>query len=117
MPYLDATQLRARLPMNGEGISDPQVQEAIDAAVEYVSTRTGDEAGDSALARNAAATLAHADLLDIVFPRDATDRDNGSLAMRQNAERALTAYLDARRDTDQDGQPDVPPAYVTALEY
>lgn len=107
--------------MNGEGISDEQVQEALDAAVEYAVSRTGDAEGESALVRNAAATLAHADLLDIVFPRDATSsaEDNGSLAMRQNANRAISAYLEARADKDQDGAPDVqtPPAgYVTTLE-
>jgi len=119
MAYITAARLRDRLPLDGEGVSDEQVQEAIDAAVDYVAALTGDESGESALARQAAASLAHADLLDVVFPRDARDDTAQAVILRENAQRALAAYAEANPKPPEPEKPltATPPGYVTELRY
>ncbi len=93
--YLPVEELRARLPLDGEGISDDELSEAIGAARDYVVSLTGDVSGVSAVTRNAVAKLAHADALDIVFPRDVRSTDAASVILRQNAEAILKRHLDA----------------------
>lgn len=117
MPYITEPELRDRLPLDGQGVSTEQVEEAIQAAVEYVSTVTGDESGDSALARQAAASYAHADLLDIVFPRDARERDSESTTLRRNAERALAGFARAHPESDDDHSKDEIPDGYSGVMY
>lgn len=118
MTYITPADLRSRLPLDGEGVSDLQLLEAVEAAVEYVAAITGDTVGEGAVARNAAAKLAHADALDIVYPRDARSTNAESVILRQNAESLLSRYLVATKDTDGDiSTTDVPDGYVSTLEY
>jgi hypothetical protein len=102
MAYITAPELRERLPLDGEGISNSEIDEAIASAVEYVVELTNDANGDSAVSKNAVAKFAHADVLDLVFPRDARDRDSASVIMRENAELILSRYLEAKADPDDD---------------
>lgn len=114
MAYITKPEIRPRLPKEGAGISDGQIEEAIASAVAYVSARTGDSTGDNALAKSAASKLAQADLLDLVFARDTRysqrDLDSPSEQLRQSAERDLTMFDRANPQVVQ--FPDMPPAYV-----
>ena len=118
MAYITAVELLDRLPLNGRGVSTAQVQEALESAVEEVAAVTGDTTGKGANARKAVANYAHADLLDIVFPRDARERDSESTVLRQNAERALAAHARAHPDPAPDlSRDEVPDGYSGAMSW
>lgn len=102
-PFISEPELRGRLPLDGEGLSDSEVQEAIDAAVEEIVGQTGDTTGESAIVRGAVINLAMADLFDTkIYPQDARRPGTESSALRQSVDRALTAYLKIKTDVDQD---------------
>jgi hypothetical protein len=100
MAYITTEELKTRLPLDGEGVSDDEIDEAIASAVEYVAALTGDTDGEGAVARAAVAQLAHADVLDIIYPRDARSTDAQSVIMRQNVESMLKRYFEALADDD-----------------
>ncbi len=102
MAYIDAESLRNRLPREGQGITDEEVQEAIDSAIEEVSGVTDDSTGESALTRQAVASLAQADCLDIIFPRDARTPEAEQGVLRLSAERKLLRFLDNKRNKEGD---------------
>ena len=119
MPYIDTETLRKRLPQEGSGIEDEEIDLAIEAAVERVAGLTGDTSGASALTRSAAADIAEAKILDIIMPRDARDRESSQSVLRQAAADAIASYLDIERNKkgDQDVRwSDVPPITITAVE-
>ncbi|MDP9439802.1 MAG: hypothetical protein M3P49_13855 [Actinomycetota bacterium] len=118
MAYITGPELLERLPQNGRGISPAQVKEALESAIEEVAALTGDTAGAGANARKAVANYAHADLLDIVFPRDARERDSESTVLRQNAERALAAHARAHPDPAPDlSRDEVPDGYSGVMSW
>lgn len=111
MAYISAVELRTRLPVDGQGISDSEIGEALASAIEYVAELTGDVEGASAVSRGAAADFAHADLLDIIYPRDARSTNAASVILRQNAEALLSRYLKAKADNDNN------PTTVPSVAY
>lgn len=113
MPFISADELRIRLPRDGEGISDAEIQEAIDAAVAYVVVLTDDPAGSDGVAREAVADMAFGKIMDLVFPRDAREPVSVGTRMRQDAIKNLNAYLKAKAESDSDpSTPNVPVIYV-----
>ncbi len=118
MPYITATELAGRLPLDGDGVSVPQIQGAIDSAVEEVAGLTNDPDGTSALARQAVVNLAMAELFDtVIYPGDARRPGSESSALRTSASRALAAFEKIKLDVDKDFQPDVPPGYVGVMNF
>lgn len=114
--WITADELRNRLPLSGEGVTDSEIEQAIEAAVEYVEAMGGEGAVGSALCRAAVSDYAHASCLDIIFPRDARDRDSGAVTLRENAAAALFRYREIREakdsGTEPDGVPDITVGYM-----
>ena len=118
MAFITAEQLHGRLPLDGDGVSLDQVQEAIDSAVEEVAGITFDTDGTSALARQAVVNLALAELFDtVIYPGDARRPGSESSALRASATRALAAFEKIKADADKDGRPDPPVAYVSYAPF
>ncbi len=117
MPYITLVQLKGRLPREGEGLSDDELNLFIESAVEKVKGLTGDEDGFSALARSAAANLAEAKALDIIFPHDARSEGTIQAALRASAGEDISHYLEIKRNNDNDPTTtDVPPVRVTVSD-
>lgn len=103
MAYITAQSLAGRLPLDGEGLSPEQIQESIDAAVEYVVGLTGHSEGTSPMLRKAVLDHAMADLEDtLIYPQDAHRAGTESSALWKSVERAIDAYLKIKTDEDQD---------------
>jgi hypothetical protein len=118
MVWITETELRNRLPRNGDGVTPEEITGAIDAAVEYVEAMGGEDAVKSPLCRKAVADYAQASCLDIIFPRDARDRDSGAITLRQNADAAISRYREIREAREGGTEPDgVPDAYVGHLNW
>lgn len=119
MAFITRAELRERLPREGSGVTDAQIDEAIESAVEEVTGATGDANGDSAMTRQAAASMAQADILDIIFPRDARREGSASTSLRVAAEGKLGRYLQIQMNKAGDNDPttiDVPAAYINVVE-
>lgn len=116
--WITEETLRSRLPRNGEGVTSEEIAEAAGSAVEYVEAFGGENAVKSSLLRSAVAGYAHAACLDIIFPRDARDRDSGARTLRENADAALARYRDIK-ESEESGQPadGVPDGYVGTLNW
>jgi hypothetical protein len=115
------TQMRAVVPRNGEGVEDFQITSAINSASEEVFGIVGDnaEAQDSDLVTSAINNLAQAEVLDIIFPRDARREGSSQLVLRESAERKLGRYFQILAEQAGDQDPttvDSPPAILTSLE-
>jgi hypothetical protein len=114
--WITEDELRNRLPVGGDGVTTEEVEEAVASATEYVEALCGDGASTSALCRSAVAGYAQAALLDIIFPRDARDRDSQSVILRQNADASLARYRDIRESEESGGDfDDVPDGYVGVM--
>lgn len=113
MAYITTLELRDRLPLEGQGVSDAEIDDAISAANAYVSALTGDTAGTGAVPRSAAAKLAQADVLDIIYPRDTRDTTAMQVILRQNAEEVLKRYL----SVDDDPVTGAPVAYLSEVPW
>lgn len=116
MAWITITELREdRLPVEGDGISDAEIAEAIGSAIEEVVGILGSSAESSVLAQSAVASLAHADVLDIIFPRDAREPGSEATSYRLAAERKIARYLEIHQQQDDDpSTADVPPVIVYA---
>lgn len=120
MAVLTDEQMRKTLPRNGDGVEDFQVTGAIASAKEEVYGVVGDttEAHDSELVSSAINNYAKADLLDIIYPRDARREESEQATLRTSAERKIGRYLQILLEKKQDQDPTtgaVPPVVVMDL--
>lgn len=103
MAYITAENLAGRLPNDGEGLSEEEIRESIDAAVAEVVGLTGDANGESPLLKRAVINQAMADLFDtLIYPQDARRPGTESSSLRASAQRDIDTYLRIKTDVDQD---------------
>lgn len=116
--WITEGEIRNRLPVGGSGLTTEEVADALQSAAEYVEALYGSGANESSLCRSAVAGYAQADLLDIVMPRDARERDSQSVILRQNADASLSRYRDIHESEESGTEPDdVPDGYAGIMDW
>jgi hypothetical protein len=118
VPYITAEELRGRLPLDGEGLSDSQVQGPVAAAIEYIAGLTGDTEGNSPLLQEAVINHAMAYLFDtLIYPQDARRPGTESSALSKSVDNLLEQYRTIHTDVDKDMREDVPDGYIGVLNF
>lgn len=102
MAYITTPELRDRLPLEAQGVSESEVGQSIDSAIEFVVARTGDSAGESAMLRDAVGKLAYADIWEIIFGLDVRATDSTAVVLRKQADLLIMRYLEWKKDVDTD---------------
>lgn len=115
MAWIDIAGVRRRVPREGEGVEDGEIEENIASAIEEVVGILGSDSATSDLAISAVANLAVADTLDIINPRDARDRDSEQNVLRASAERKMERYLTIKQSDTDPSTADVPAGYIATM--
>lgn len=102
MAYITTPELRDRLPLEAQGVSESEVGQSIASAIEFVVARTGDVEGESAMLRDAVGKLSYADIWEIIFGLDVRATDSTAVVLRKQADLLIMRYLEWKADVDQD---------------
>jgi hypothetical protein len=115
MAYIIAPEMRARLPMQGQGLDDWVIKAAIEEWVDLLEG-ISPGGGENGIARAAVAKGARADLLEIMFAGDAVVQSTAANPLRQQADNLVRQY-DASVNTTEEDEAEVLKAYVEDLPW
>lgn len=115
MAYISISELRARLPLEGEGLADWVIQAAISEWVDLLEG-ISPGGGENGIARAAVAKGARADILEIMFAGDGVVQSTTANPLRTQADNLVKQY-DASVNTAEEREAESPTAYVQEVPW